>query len=328
MAKGESNAEARAYVSGASRAEAPAASGASGADTWARLGADLAALRRVARVTGQDLARELGISQAKISKIERGAVRVSEEDTRRIAQAVGARGETVKDLAARAAALRMRPAKALRVVQPAPSGSEITIQRPADDRRVPNQMEVAIREGAATNVRTFEVMLIPGMLQISEYTRQILNGYFKISYGDSQPYWQETAEQVSVRARRQEALYDPTKTFEFVMIESSLSAPLLTPGSMLAQVDRLEAAAKLSNVTVRIVPNTAELGYPFGAGFTILDDERILVEVGSTPFILGDRTEVNFHQRLFEHYSKLAVDDPAPLFAEYKARYAEAARPK
>lgn len=75
-----------------------------------------------------------------------------------------------------------------------------------------------------------------------------------------------------MRAERQVRLYDPTKTFEFVMTEAALSSPLLTPGQMLDQVDRIEAAATLENVMVRIVPTGAPVRYPAGAGFTILDD--------------------------------------------------------
>jgi transcriptional regulator with XRE-family HTH domain len=297
-------------------------------DSAERLGADLAALRKASGLTGEGLAGILKISQAKVSKIERGVVKVSIEDTERIAKALGAPEEVVGGLRERAVALRERPAPPRRTVGRATVVPGITIHRRGDGRRIPNQDEVAEREATATRLRNFEVMVVPGLLQIGEYTRQIMNAWFELSFGDSQPYWSDTAKAISVRATRQERIYDTTKTFEFMMTESALSTPLLTPGYMLAQVDRIEAAAKLENVTVRIVPNTAEPSYPPISGFTIVNEDLVLHEVGSTPFFLRDRTEVNFYRRLFEHYAELAVADPGPLLEEYKTRFAAAALPK
>src|SRR5262249_10678738 len=127
---------------------------------------------------------------------------------------------------------------------------------------------------------------------------------------------------------RQVVLYDTAKTFDFVMMESALSSPLLTPGQMLAQVDRIEEAAKLPNVTVKVIPNGADLLFPPLSGFNLLDDSTLILELGGTPFILRDRQEVEFHRRVFEHYASLAVKDLGALLESYKARYAEEAYPK
>ncbi|MGF7239111.1 MAG: Scr1 family TA system antitoxin-like transcriptional regulator [Frankia sp.] len=309
-------------VDGSEQGNPPAAS-----DSARRLGGDLADLRRRSGLSGESLARALKISQAKVSKIERGAVRVSAEDAERMARALGASDDVVDSVIERAVALRQRRTLSRRATPRPPGTPGVIIRRDADVRRIPSQEDAAEREAAATRVLNLETMFIPGLLQTSDYSRHVVNGYFEIAYGDSRPYWQETARAVSVRAERQVRLYEPTKTFEFVMTEAALSSPLLTPGQMLAQVDRIEAAATLENVVVRIVPDGARLRYPAGAGFSILDDDLVLVEAGSTPFLLRERTEVNFHRRLFDHYSSRAVEDPTPLLKKYKAQFAEAARP-
>lgn len=290
------------------------------------LGEELRRLRRNRRLTGEQLADRLAISQGKISKIETGRVRPKPGDVKRIAVELQAPPDEVDRLVAWAQRLEFAPLPTARARRDDPSSS-VDIRRTGEPQ-LPNQDEVAAREAAVTHLRNFEPLIIPGLLQTSEYTRRIVNGYFRFAFGESEPYWQEAAYAISRRTERQTQLYHPGKRFEFVFLESALSNQLLTPGFMLAQVDRIEEASKLPNVTVRIVPRSAELQYPPVSGFTLFDGATVLLEVGGTPFIMRGQNEVAFHDRLFEHYSELGTADLAPILEDYKARLAEAARPK
>jgi hypothetical protein len=66
---------------------------------------------------------------------------------------------------------------------------------------------------------------------------------------------------VAARLRRQEALYDPTKRFEFVLTEAGLRWPAGDHSVMAAQYDRIMQVSTLSNVEIDIIP----LGRPVSA---------------------------------------------------------------
>src|SRR5690349_439533 len=70
------------------------------------IGAVLKRLRRQARLTGQELGRRAGMSQAKISKIETGAIQPSTEDVQRLAHELGASPAELDNLLRRAEELR------------------------------------------------------------------------------------------------------------------------------------------------------------------------------------------------------------------------------
>lgn len=154
-------------------------------DSVLALATDLAQLRRRSGLSGESLAGVLKISQAKISKIERGAIRVSAEDAEQIARALGAPDDVVE----RAEALRLRRTLPRRAVPPRPAATPGVTMRPdRDRRRIPTQEGAADREATAIQVLNLETMLVPGLLQTSDYSRHVLNGYFEIAYGDSRPY--------------------------------------------------------------------------------------------------------------------------------------------
>jgi transcriptional regulator with XRE-family HTH domain len=279
------------------------------------LGEVLAGLRRRRGLTGEALGERTWMSQSKVSKIEQGRVRPSVGDVERIAKALDAPEETLTSLLAEAGRIQSSPRRQ-------------TSGRPVSELQGHGQQQFVDREAQASRLRNFEVMTIPGLLQISEYARRVLNSFFEFATGDAEPLYYETAKAVSVRTQRQELLYDGDRTFEFVVMESVLSSPLLTPGYMLAQIDRLEFAAQQSNIDIRIIPNGAELRFPAGNGFTLLDDDAVLAEVGFTPVYLFDESNVAFHRRLFEYFSEIAESNIAPILARYKTFYADEARPK
>ena len=72
--------------------------------------------------------------------------------------------------------------------------------------------------------------------------------------------------------RRQDVLYDQSKTFEFVITEAALRLLPCPPQVMLGQLDRL-LSMDLANVTLGIIPFGAELPMMPYNGFLLLDDE-------------------------------------------------------
>jgi transcriptional regulator with XRE-family HTH domain len=274
------------------------------------LGRALHGLRKDKGMTGEALGRAIGASQAKISKIERGVLRPSPLDVERIVLALDGSKDILLDLVDRANRLQALSA------------------RPRVPRRGPiNQQDYADAEGRATLIRNLEPVAVPGLMQISEYTRRVINAYHAIDIGEHQPRWADTAAMVTQRTQRQERLYDQSRVFQFVLLENVLNNMYVSPGYMLAQVDRIEQISKLPNVTVSVVPADAQLGLPPTHGFMILDDDVVVTETIDAT-VYQDRRSVDFYINFFESYLAIANADLSDVLERFKARYAGMAMPK
>jgi hypothetical protein len=86
---------------------------------------------------------------------------------------------------------------------------------------------------------------------------------------------QDVEEAVAARMRRQEILYDTSKTFEFVITEAALRMLVVPAQVMLGQLDRLLGMG-ISNVTLGIIPMGVELDMAPVHGFLMLDDATIV----------------------------------------------------
>ncbi len=285
------------------------------------LGFELAQLRHSRGITGQALASSVGISQSTISKIENGLLRPSPADVDRIARTLQAPPDHVRHLVDLAE--RLQSTAARRGPRRRAAGVETRTQGVSLD-----QEEILDAEREATLIREFEPILLPGLIQISEYARRVVNGYHRITIGGDEGAWyQRTAEKVSLRIKRQNLLYDATRRFEFILMESVLGNRFAPPEYMIAQIKRIAAVAELENVTVRIVPSSAELEYPHVQGFTILDDSLVVVEtLEATGYSHPD--QIRIYAKIFEEYAELTASDLHEILARYTRTYAELLAPR
>jgi hypothetical protein len=113
--------------------------------------------------------------------------------------------------------------------------------------------------------------------------------------------------------------------FDFIIMESVLRNRFAPPGYMLAQVERIEFATTLPNVTIRIVTDRAELVYPPVTSFTLLDDEVVVTESMDAQ-ASRDRRSVELYRNFFDAYIACSETELAPILQRYKVRYAELAR--
>ncbi|MCX4725739.1 helix-turn-helix transcriptional regulator [Streptomyces sp. NBC_01306] len=106
-------------------------------------------------------------------------------------------------------------------------------------------------EGRAVEIRLFEVGLIPGLLQTSEYARTLANG--DVQRGAITP--QQADERVSLLAERQAALVRPTPPMVLVVMdESCIRQAIGGPEVMKAQLQRLVEVAALPNWVLQVSP--------------------------------------------------------------------------
>src|SRR5579859_1982392 len=104
-------------------------------------------------------------------------------------------------------------------------------------------------EAAATQIRTYEVQFVPGLLQTREYARAV------VMLGHWQAPEKEIEHRVDLRMDRQRILHRPEPPQVWVVIdESALRRPVGGTEVMRAQLEALIVAAKLPNVRVQVVP--------------------------------------------------------------------------
>lgn len=214
----------------------------------------LVRLRKAAGLTGDQLAGALGwgekTGRTKVSKIENGKQTPDADEVRAWAQACGhpEQAEDLADLVADVQTVHTRWKRRLR------------------DGHAAIQEDIDRRTQAAKRIRNVEVAMIPGLLQTGAYARSIITAA-SAAYGTA-----DIDATVAARMRRQDVLYDQSKTFEFIITEAALRLLPCPPQVMLGQLDRL-MSMDLANVTLGIIPFGTELPMMPYNSFLLLDDE-------------------------------------------------------
>jgi hypothetical protein len=95
---------------------------------------------------------------------------------------------------------------------------------------------------------------VPGILQTPDYAREVLTRLVAL-----RGLPDDVADGVRSRLRRQEALYDTSKHFRFLLSEAALRSRPCPLAVQLAQLDRLTALAGLDTVDIAVLPLDTEL---------------------------------------------------------------------
>jgi transcriptional regulator with XRE-family HTH domain len=236
-------------------------------------------VRKAAGLTGEQLATALGweppTGRTKVSKIENGKQTPGPDEIRAWAEACGhpELAPELLDLLADVQTVHTRWRRRIR-------GGHAAIQQDIDRRTQ-----------AATRIRNAEVSMIPGLLQTAGYARSIITAV-SAAYGTT-----DVDAAVQARMRRQDVLYDQSKTFEFVITEAALRLLPCPPQVMAGQLDRL-MSMDLPNVTLGIVPFGTELAIMPYNSFLLLDDALTVETWAGKDEDAGDESAV--HVRVFD----------------------------
>lgn len=201
-----------------------------------QLGDALRRFRENAGLTTAEAAEVLDCTKGKISRIENGHVPVRMPDLTALTEAYGVRDTATRE---RLATLARRANRRRREGWWHQYGSLL-----GDAYR--DQIEM---ESICDSIRTYQVQLIPGLLQTPEYGRAVTV---------ASRAW-KTAEEIDrfieVRLARQERLTG-NEPLEFwaVLAEGALRQRVGGPAVMRAQMEHLAAMAERSNVTVQVLP--------------------------------------------------------------------------
>ncbi|MGW6733411.1 helix-turn-helix domain-containing protein [Streptomyces sp. NPDC055013] len=242
------------------------------------LGARLRELRAEAGLDGKDLAAKLVCQPSKVSRLQNGKQTPSTADLTAWAQACG-RPEAEAELQGLRAGLEMK-------------------QRHRSWRRQlagghRGRQEIAVRQSEATKtIRGLEVSRVPGLFQTPEYARVIFE-----SNAEFRGIPAATDAAVEARMRRQESLYDPEKTFRFLLCEAALYHRSCPVDVMAEQLDRLYNLVGQRRIEIGILPFGSQLRRTAPHAFWIYDRRLVIVETISEELWLTGEDDIQLYER-------------------------------
>lgn len=256
-----------------------------------RLGVALRTLREEAGLNREEVAENLDCSASKIATIEGGMVTVRRNDLRDMLDLFGVTDADRRD----------------ELFQLAKQAKE----RGAWWRRygdLPNSyLRLIELESAASSIRWFEPMVVPGLLQTEHYARAIIRATGPTHGPD------EVEREVQARMTRQELLTrdDPPEVW-VILDEAALRRQVGGRAVMREQCDRLVEVGQLPHVTLQVVPYT-QGGYEaiFG-GFALLrfpdpDPDIVYLEAFAGNGFLERPDEVRRCSLVFDHVNAVAL---------------------
>ncbi|MDI2126985.1 helix-turn-helix domain-containing protein [Yinghuangia seranimata] len=248
------------------------------------IGGTLRELRQASGKEAKAVARSAAMSASKLSRIETGRLVPSAMDVDRILTALGVSPE-----------IRTRLTELARK-----EATEATAWRLYRRAGLHHHQEAIGAVEAETAVqRVFQPSCIPGLCQTPEYVRGILAP--KALSDDV------LARTVGARLERQEVLYDPAKSFRYLITESVLRWRLLPAPAMAVQLDRLITLSRLPNVWIGAVPLSAPMTEVPTSSFVIFDSRMVIVEIPHAEITTSEPKDVELYLAKFERFEQTAV---------------------
>ncbi|MGH3873421.1 MAG: helix-turn-helix domain-containing protein [Pseudonocardiaceae bacterium] len=237
------------------------------------LGARLSRYRNERGLSGAQLAGELGVGQPQLSRLETGKAKVTAAALQRLVEVLDIPEADARKLDE----LRRR------------SAEPGWWQDYGDILSEPVEMLIEL-EVEASWIRSYEGHLIPGLLQTRDYAERIMTaGSMHIRVADIDRY-------LELRMRRQKRLAESMR-FTTVLSEAAIRQQVGGPDVLREQLRHITRTTRESDVTVQVVPFTADAHAALGASFVIIqwpdehDAEAVYVD-GETSFTVYERDGV------------------------------------
>ena len=253
------------------------------------LGARLREIRFAAGLSGAELARRNGWDASKVSKIEYGRIKPSLEDITAYCRDCGAQDQ-LADLHATRQNIDTAYLEWRKVLG---TGTK-------------RRQQASIKwESEARILRSFEPVLIPGLLQTADYAASVLRKVIEF-----QQIPDDLDAGVSKRMERQQVLYQRDHLFHFVIGEQALYTTVGDDQTMIGQLDRLLAVQGMPRITVGVIPFTA----PFETAttsFLMFDTKMVLVENITAELNITQPREIQVYHRTFDMLARQSVTGEA-----------------
>jgi transcriptional regulator with XRE-family HTH domain len=266
-----------------------------------RLALELRRLREAAKLTCEEVADHLECSASKISRVETGRVSVSPRDVRDMLELYGVPAEQGESL-----------------VQLARDSRQKGWWHAFSDTMQPQMATYVGLESAASEIRIYEVSLIPGLLQTEDYARAVIRAGMMNSPSE------DVERKVALRMARQPAVTrdDPPKIWA-VLDEAALRRRVGGAGLMRMQLEHLLAQGALPNVAIQVIPFAGGAHPAMGRPFIVLvfpervDTDVVYLEDLTSALYVEDNAEVDRYNVFFNHLraTALSFDDSSALIA-------------
>ncbi|HET9254282.1 MAG TPA: helix-turn-helix transcriptional regulator [Pseudonocardiaceae bacterium] len=256
-----------------------------------RLGAALRALRVASDLTAEQVAKDLGWSGSKVSRIETGGQLASPDDVRKLAGLYGVSEDEIEKY--------------------------VTIARQARQRDwwhkyddvLPEWFEGYLGlEAEASKISTYESDLVPGLLQTEQYASGVLSAY------PLRTTPEEMERAVDLRRDRQARLTDSNPlTLDAVISETVLRRSIGSATVMREQLEHLITMTERANITLRLLPFTAGQHPGLDGAFSVLefpdpDDGRIVtVETMTSTLYIEKPRDIGIYRLAFDQIRSAAL---------------------
>ncbi|MCP2255212.1 Helix-turn-helix domain-containing protein [Prauserella aidingensis] len=240
--------------------------------------------------TGKEFAAHIGWVASKVSRVENGRTLPSDADLAAWAAAVDADADTLATLRDEARELRLDRDRWKRRLR----HGHATVQR-----------DTAASERSASHITMVEFFLVPGLVQTPDYARRVFE--IAAAMADSPD---DADDAVRERVRRQDVLYEPSRTVEILVAEAALRNPICPPEVMRGQLDRLANLSGLGHVRLGIIPLDTQLPTITLHGYTILDD-TVTIEVNHTDVIATAPDDVTLYRSVTDQLWGVAAEGDA-----------------
>ncbi|QKG26882.1 helix-turn-helix domain-containing protein [Actinomadura verrucosospora] len=169
----------------------------------------------------------------------------------------------------------------------------------------PSMLDYIALEADATSIKTFQLHLVPGLLQTPEYARSV------VECGFIQGFTPDVDGLVEIRLKRQRIVAASNSTELWAIIsEAALRQQFGGRCVMKAQLKRLIEMSELPHVTVQILPFSVGGHAGLNGSFTTLstnDLSVVLVENLTTGWYLEGDDDIRQHEVTFEHLKTAAL---------------------
>ncbi|QLJ00184.1 helix-turn-helix transcriptional regulator [Streptomyces sp. NEAU-sy36] len=251
------------------------------------LGKRLREIRQDSGLTARQLASLAGWHESKCSRIENGRTAPSDDDLRMYTLHCGATGQTA-DLIATARNI---------------DGAYVEWRRMERSGLRRAQESVLPLWERTLRFRAYSSWLVPGPFQTRGYITALLR-----SIRDRRAVPDDLEAAVQVRVDKQRLLHDGRRRFAVVLEESTLRHRIGGPETMAGQLGHLLSLASLPNVSLGVIPLSADRSALWPVeDFWIFDEEQVNVELVSAFLTITQPHEVGTYGRTFSALADLAV---------------------
>lgn len=252
------------------------------------IGDELRALRMAAKYSAREAARVINVDQSLLSRIERGH-----------------RSPSIPITASLLTLYRATPATRKHLLDLAQEADEYGLLQRDCASFEGRQRTLTWLEGKAELIVNFQTAVVPGLLQIGEYTQAILANSGAFSED-------EIEDRMITRLRRQSVLMRRRPPELLALIdEQVLYRPIGGCAVQRHQLDHLVKAGQRSNITIRIVPGGC-MG-PSGDFELLHLPQRqpvVVLENLTSSLFLEEGSDVDAYRRAFNYLASCALDEP------------------